>query len=246
MPQPPSPRTTSPGTAYVTSTDAAGVTVTTRGLRHAFPGSDGELVVLHDLDLDLPAGGYAALTGPSGAGKSTLLSVLGGLEPLQEGVAEVGGRSLVALRGDALAAYRRETVGFVFQHYGLVPVLSAQENIELALALTATPRDARRTRARQLLEAVGLGERASHRPAALSGGERQRVAIARAVANRPRLLLADEPTGNLDEVAAAQVLDLLESVRNDLGCTLLVVTHNHSVAARADRRLHLDGGRWAA
>ncbi len=217
-----------------------------RGLRHSYSGGDGELVVLHDLDLDLPAGGYVALTGPSGAGKSTLLSVLGGLETLQEGAVEVGGRALGSLEGDDLAAYRRETVGFVFQHYGLVPVLSAQENVELALALTGTPREERRTRARGLLDAVGLGERASHRPSALSGGERQRVAIARAIANRPRLLLADEPTGNLDEIAAVQVLDLLESVRRDLGCTLVVVTHNHSVADRAERRLHLDGGRWAA
>jgi putative ABC transport system ATP-binding protein len=224
----------------------SGVAIRARALRHAYEGVDGELAVLHDLDLDLSAGGYAALTGPSGAGKSTLLSVLGGLEPLQRGTIDVGGRNLGALRGDELAAYRRETVGFVFQHYGLVPVLSAQENVELALALSGTPREERCRRARSLLDAVGLGARASHRPGALSGGERQRVAIARAIANRPRLLLADEPTGNLDEAAASQVLDLLEGMRRDLGCTLVVVTHNHLVAGRADHRMHLDGGRWAA
>ena len=221
------------------------MTVSARAVRHSYGSGNGELVVLHDLDLDLPSEGYAALTGPSGAGKSTLLSVLGGLEPLQEGEIEVGGLGLSSLQGDELAAYRRETIGFVFQHYGLVPVLSAQENVELALALTSTPRERRRVRALGLLDAVGLGERADHRPSALSGGERQRVAIARAIANQPRLLLADEPTGNLDEVAAAQVLDLLESVRRNLGCTLLVVTHNHVVADRADLRFHLDAGRWA-
>ncbi len=224
----------------------AGVSVRARGLRHTFPTDEGQLLVLDGIDLDVDAGGYTALTGPSGAGKSTLLSVLGGLEPIQEGTAEVGGHALATLRGDELAAYRRETVGFVFQHHGLVPVLSALENVELALALSGADRRVRRERARRLLDAVGLGPRSSHRPAALSGGERQRVAIARALANDPKLLLADEPTGNLDEHVAAQVLDLLESLRAERGCTLVVVTHNRAVAERADRRLHLDAGRWAA
>ncbi|MEO8475641.1 MAG: ABC transporter ATP-binding protein [Actinomycetota bacterium] len=223
-----------------------GVAVRTRGVRHTYEISSGSLVVLRGVDLDLEASGYAALTGPSGAGKSTFLSLLGGLDALQEGAIDVGGHSLASLRGDDLAAYRRETVGFVFQHYGLVPVLSALENVELALALSGTGRAARRRRAADLLDAVGLSARADHRPSALSGGERQRVAIARAMANRPRLLLADEPTGNLDEDAAAQVLDLLESLRDELGCTLLVVTHNHAVAQRADRVLRLAAGRWAA
>ncbi len=225
---------------------ADGVGVSVRGLRHRYRTSGDELVVLHGIDLDVMVGGYVALTGPSGAGKSTLLSLLGGLEPLQEGSVDVGGRDLASLRGDELAVYRRETVGFVFQHYGLVPVLSALENVELSLALSGADRRARRSRAGSLLDAVGLGDRMEHRPAALSGGERQRVAIARAMANDPRLLLADEPTGNLDEDAAAQVLDLLESIRADRGCTLVVVTHNRSVAARAERRLRLDAGRWVA
>jgi putative ABC transport system ATP-binding protein len=226
--------------------EPSGVAVVTRGLRHTYPSPDGALVVLHGIDLDVPGGGYAALTGASGAGKSTLLSLLGGLEPVQEGVAEVGGRSLSSLRGDDLAAYRRETVGFVFQHYGLVPVLSALENVELSLALSGSDRERRRRLAQELLGSVGLADRAHHRPSALSGGERQRVAIARAMANGPRLLLADEPTGNLDEHAASQVLGLLESMRADRGCTLIVVTHNPSVAERASLRLRLDDGRWAA
>ena len=222
-----------------------GVAVRTRALRHTYPTADGELVVLRGLDLDVPARGYTALTGPSGAGKSTLLSLLGGLEPVQEGVAEVGGRSIGALRGDDLASYRRETVGFVFQHYGLVPVLSALENVALALALSGVDLNARRRRAEGLLSSVGLSGRQHHRPSALSGGERQRVAIARAMANEPRLLLADEPTGNLDEDAASQVLDLLESLRAEHGCTLIVVTHNHAVAERAECRLRIEEGRWA-
>jgi putative ABC transport system ATP-binding protein len=230
--------------------EAHAVSVHARGLRHRYPSGPGGtgdgLVVLHGLDLEVPAGGYVALTGASGAGKSTLLSLLGGLEPVQEGDVEVGGRSLADLRGDELAAYRRETVGFVFQHYGLVPVLSALENVELALSLSGADRAERRARARGLLASVGLSDRFHHRPAALSGGERQRVAIARAMANSPRLLLADEPTGNLDRGSTEQVLELLAAQRDEHGCTLIVVTHNAGVAARAATRLHLESGRWAA
>jgi ABC-type lipoprotein export system ATPase subunit len=146
------------------------------------------------------------------------------------------------LRGRRLAAYRRRTVGFVFQHFGLVEVLTAREQIMLAQSLNGTARTARRRRADELLEAVGLGDRADHRPSQLSGGEQQRVAIARAMANRPPLLLADEPTGNLDEGAAERVMDLLEALRTEYGCTLVVVTHNHGIAQRADARLRLAGG----
>ena len=158
---------------------------------------------------------------------------------------EVGGRDITRLSGDELAAYRRSTVGFVFQHFGLLDALTASENVELATALAGTARAARRARAAELLDAVGLAQRGDHRPAALSGGERQRVAIARALANRPRLLLADEPTGNLDEAATARVVDLLETARRDHGCTLVMVTHDRSLAARADDQLLLPGGRAA-
>ncbi|MBO0687233.1 MAG: ATP-binding cassette domain-containing protein, partial [Candidatus Dormibacteraeota bacterium] len=137
----------------------------------------------------------------------------------------------------------RRTVGFVFQHFGLLEALSARENVELAMALAGVPPAERRHRAGELLERVGLADRAGHRPAALSGGERQRVAIARAVANRPALLLADEPTGNLDEDTADQVLDLLSQVRAETGCTMIVVTHNPEVANRADSRVRLSRGR---
>jgi predicted ABC-type transport system involved in lysophospholipase L1 biosynthesis ATPase subunit len=224
---------------------SGGVRIRMQRLSHTYATEEGPLTVLHDLDLEVADGGYLTLTGPSGAGKSTLLSLLGGLEPLQSGELEVGDASLSDLGGDELAAYRRRTVGFVFQHYGLVPVLDALENVELSMTLSGVGREERRSRALELLAAVGLGERAHHRPVALSGGERQRVAIARAMANGPRMILADEPTGNLDEEVALSVLELLESLRRDHGCTLVVVTHNRAVAQRADLTRHLVEGRWA-
>jgi ABC-type lipoprotein export system ATPase subunit len=223
-----------------------GVAISVRGLTHRYPSPDRPLAVLSDIDLDVPDGGYVAVTGPSGAGKSTLLSVLGGLEPLQEGTAAIGDIDLAGLDGDELAAYRQTTVGFVFQHFGLLEALTAAENVELAGTLAGTRPAARCRRAAELLAAVGLAHRAGHQPLQLSGGERQRVAIARALANRPRLLLADEPTGNLDEAAAATVIELLEQLRAERGCTLLVVTHNRTIAARASLRVALDLGRRAA
>lgn len=210
-----------------------------RGVGHRY----GAVTVLDGLDLDLPAGGYLALMGASGAGKSTALALIGGLERPQRGTVVVGGQALDRLAGDALADYRRRTVGFVFQHFGLLETLTALENVELALALDGVGRMERRARARELLAAVRLGGREEHRPSALSGGERQRVAVARALANRPRLILADEPTGNLDATAARVVLDLLGSLRSEHGCSLLVVTHNPVVARRADVSCELADGR---
>jgi ABC-type lipoprotein export system ATPase subunit len=223
-----------------------GVAISVRRLTHRYHTPDGPLAVLTDVDLQVSAGGYTSVTGPSGAGKSTLLSVLGGLEPVQDGEAAVGDVDLAGLRGDDLAAYRRATVGFVFQHFGLLEALTAAENVELAGTLARAQPGARRRRATELLDAVGLGHRADHRPLQLSGGERQRVAIARALANGPRLLLADEPTGNLDEGSAATVIDLLERLRVERGCTLVVVTHNRTVAERSPQRVALDGGRRVA
>jgi putative ABC transport system ATP-binding protein len=223
-----------------------GVAISVQGLTHRYASPEGTLPVLSDVDLDVPVGGYVAVTGPSGAGKSTLLSVLGGLEALQEGAGTVGEIDLAGLGGDELAAYRLATVGFVFQHFGLLEALTAAENVELASTLARTRAATRRRRAAELLEAVGLADRADHRPLQLSGGERQRVAIARALANRPRLLLADEPTGNLDEGSASTVIELLEHIRAERGCTLLVVTHNRMLAARAPHRVVLDRGRRVA
>jgi putative ABC transport system ATP-binding protein len=219
-----------------------GVALLVRSLRHGYRTAGGRLRVLDGVDLDVAANGYAAITGPSGAGKTTLLAILGGLERAQGGRVEVGGNDIAGLAGDDLAAYRRSTVGFVFQHFGLMDTLSAAENVELAATLSGLPPRRRRARAAEVLDALGLGKRAGHRPAALSGGERQRVAIARALVNRPRLLLADEPTGNLDDEAAAMVIDLLEQVRREHGCTLVLVTHNRLLAARAERRFRIEDG----
>ncbi|MFN2607524.1 MAG: ABC transporter ATP-binding protein [Acidimicrobiales bacterium] len=222
--------------------DDRGVALGVTGLRHGYRSSAGALAVLDGVDMAVPANGYAAITGSSGAGKTTLLTILGGLERAQGGRVDVGGRDIAALAGDDLAAYRRTTVGFVFQHFGLMDTLTAAENVELAATLSGLAPRARRARAGEVLDALGLSPRAGHRPAELSGGERQRVAIARALVNRPRLLLADEPTGNLDDDAAAMVVDLLEALRMEYGCTLVLVTHNRALASRADQQFRIADG----
>ena len=223
----------------------AGVAIDVRDLSHGYDTPRGWLRVLDRVTLSLPAGGYGAVTGSSGAGKTTLLAVLGGLERPDEGDVRVGGHDVARLAGDDLAAYRRTTVGFVFQHFGLLDALTAAENVELACTLAAVPPSRRRARAGELLDAVGLSARARHRPPALSGGERQRVAIARAMANSPALVLADEPTGNLDTESAERVVNLLEELRREHGCTLVVVTHSAELAARAQDRFVLERGALA-
>ncbi len=228
--------------AFTPPAPAHGVAITARGLAHAYGRGARAVPVLRGLDLDIPAGAHVALQGPSGAGKSTLLALLGGLERPRAGELHVGGVDLTSLRGSRLAAYRREVVGFVFQHFGLVDVLTARENVMLAMSLTGVSPGQRRRRADEVLAAVGLAHRASHRPGQLSGGEQQRVAIARALSNRPRLLLADEPTGNLDDESTDRVLALLREVVVEHGCTLVVVTHNEHVASQAGMRLHLRDG----
>jgi putative ABC transport system ATP-binding protein len=198
--------------------------------------------VLRDVTMMVSAGDYVSLVGPSGSGKTTLLSLIGGLDRPQAGRLVVGGHDLGTLSGDELARFRRDTVGFVFQHFGLLEALTAQENVELALTLAGAGSGQRRRRASGLLRRVGLGGRLDHRPTELSGGERQRVAIARAIANSPRIILADEPTGDLDDDTAADVGDLLEQLRLEDGCTLVVVTHHHQLASRAERSFALRGG----
>jgi putative ABC transport system ATP-binding protein len=214
-------------------------------LSHRYIRREGTLSVLRDVNLLMEKGSYVSLVGSSGSGKSTLLSLLGGLERPQNGRLVVAGANLASLNGDELAHFRRTVIGFVFQHFGLLEALTALENVELALMLNGIGRSDRTRRATNLLGDVGLGDRMSHRPHELSGGERQRVAIARAIANEPLLILADEPTGNLDGEAAASVAELLSSLRRDRGCTLLVVTHNPAIAAHADTRLTLVDGHLA-
>lgn len=217
-----------------------GVSLSARAVSFEYQSGARRVPVLHDFDLDVAEGEHLAIMGQSGAGKTTLLALLGGLERMQQGSIVVGGTDLATLRGDGLAAYRRDTVGFVFQHFGLLGNLTALENVELAMTLGAANRRVRRARAAELLASVGIAHRADHRPAHLSGGESQRVAIARALANEPALVLADEPTGNLDGTTTAAVLDLLDAITNDRGLTLVTVTHDPVVAARATRLHELD------
>jgi ABC-type lipoprotein export system ATPase subunit len=193
-----------------------------------------------DVSLHLNPGELVALVGPSGCGKSTLLNLLGGLDRPDAGRILLDGAPLE--EGDP-SRYRRDTVGFVFQTHNLLPMLTARANVELPLVAAGSKRGERRARALRLLGEMGLGERAEHRPAQLSGGERQRVAVARALANQPRLLLADEPTGSLDSETSEQVLDLLAAVRERHGTTLLVVSHDEAPARRADRVLAMADGR---
>ena len=223
-----------------------GVEVVVEHVTHSFAVEEGTLVVLDDVNLHAAPGAYVSITGPSGSGKSTLLSLLGGLEPSQDGSLQVGGQSLGSLSRDQLAAYRCSTVGFVFQHFGLLDTLTAAENVAVPLLLAGSSRAEANRRALDLLDRVGLAERASHRPAALSGGERQRVAVARAIGNGPALLLADEPTGNLDEDNGRMVVDLLEAICAEQGCTVIAVTHDRDLARRAEHRYRLERGQLRA
>jgi putative ABC transport system ATP-binding protein len=233
----------SPARVAVDPDDGRGVAVHAVGLTFRYDTPAGELVVLDGIDFDVEAGAVVAVTGASGSGKTTLLSVLGGLDRPHAGSVVIAGHDLARLDRDEMARYRREVVGFVFQDFGLLGQLTALENVELALTFERMSRRQRRARARALLGAVGRIDRLGHRPRALSGGEKQRVAIARALANSPRLVLADEPTGNLDSAATAVVLELLMQVPAEHGSTVIVVTHDDAVAARADRRMHLVDGR---
>jgi ABC-type lipoprotein export system ATPase subunit len=205
----------------------------------------GKVIVaaLSEVDLTVPAAEFAALVGPSGSGKSTLLNLIGGLDRPSSGEIQVNGLSLGAAAETDLMRYRRQRVGFIFQSFNLLPTLTALENVEAPLMLAEVPRRARRERAQALLESVGLGARMLHKPNELSGGEKQRVAIARALANRPLLLLADEPTGNLDSKTGRAVLNLLRGLLAAQGLTLIMVTHDPEIAAHAHRIIHLRDGR---
>ncbi len=207
---------------------------------------DSVVRALDRVDLEVGAGEFAVVAGPSGSGKSTLLHLLGALESADAGRVEVEGRDLTALSEHARTLLRRRRLGFVFQAFHLVPVLSALENVEFPLLLDGVPPPERRARAIETLAAVGLSGRLAHRPDRLSGGERQRVAIARALVHRPAAVLADEPTGNLDSANAAAVLDLMLRLNGELGTTFLVATHDPALIDRAPRRIRLADGRIVA
>lgn len=201
-----------------------------------------EVHVLGGLHLEIPEGEFLALMGPSGSGKSTLLNLIGGLDRPSQGTVEVGGERVDQLSDRKLAAWRARHIGLVFQFYNLLPVLSAQRNVELPLLLTHLSRSERKKRAAIALEIVGLSNRSGHYPRTLSGGEQQRVGIARAIVTDPTLLLCDEPTGDLDRKSGDEILDLLQALNREQGKTIIMVTHDIQAAARASRTLYLDKG----
>ena len=201
-----------------------------------------ELVVLNGLSLEVNEGDYAALMGPSGSGKSTLLNLIAGIDKPTSGDVVVAGTNVAQLGETQLAAFRSHNVGFIFQFYNLIPVLSATENVELPLLLTDLSKAQRRERALTALKVVGLADRASHYPRQLSGGQEQRVAIARAIVTDPKVLVADEPTGDLDAKSATEILDLLGTLNQDFKKTIVMVTHDPRAAERARTQHHLEKG----
>jgi putative ABC transport system ATP-binding protein len=217
--------------------------VTLRGLKKSYYRGNIEVRVLDGIDLDVPKGAFEALMGPSGSGKTTLLNLIAGLDRPSEGKVNVSGVDLSSMSENALADWRARTVGFVFQSYNLIPVLTAAENVELPLLLTKLKSSERRDRVRTALRIVALEDRTAHLPRELSGGQEQRVAIARAIVSDPTIIVADEPTGDLDRKSAEEVLDLLGKLNREFGKTILMVTHDPAAAERASVRRQLDKGR---
>jgi lipoprotein-releasing system ATP-binding protein len=216
--------------------------VEVRGLVKAYRTATGRLEVLHGIDLTVERGEMLAIVGASGVGKSTLLHVLGGLDAFDAGRVRIGDAAIETMSDEARVAFRNRHVGFVFQFHHLLPEFTAIENVEMPLRIAGRPAGERRSQAEALLRRVGLGERFTHVPGALSGGEQQRVALARALVARPALLLADEPTGNLDEATAQDLHGLVRDMHREHGLTSIIVTHNLALAAACDRTLRLEGG----
>lgn len=217
--------------------------VTCRDVEKSFVKGKETVEVLTGINLDIEEGDFIALMGPSGSGKTTLLNLIGGLDHPTAGTVEVGGASLEDMSGRALAKWRSENIGFIFQFYNLLPVLSAQRNVELPLLLTKLSRKQRQKHAATVLEIVDLADRAKHKPSELSGGQQQRVAIARAIVADPALLVCDEPTGDLDRQTADEILGLLETLNRDHGKTIIIVTHDPKAADHAKHVLHMDKGK---
>lgn len=201
------------------------------------------LVVLDDLNLEIPKEDYLALMGPSGSGKSTLLNLIGGLDTPSSGSVSINGERIDQMNSKQLSNWRASNVGFIFQFYNLLPVLTAQKNIELPLLLTNLSGSQRKKHVETALNIVGLADRSGHKPSELSGGQQQRVAIARALVSDPDILVCDEPTGDLDRDTATDILNLLKSLNEDHGKTILMVTHDPAAAESAKRSLHLDKGK---
>jgi putative ABC transport system ATP-binding protein len=229
--------------AIPSNVDTATPLVRVRGLALTLPSAAGPVNILRGLDLDIARGEALGLLGPSGSGKTSLLMLLAGLERATSGTIELDGQIITAMDEDALARMRRSRIGIVFQAFHLIPTMTALENVAVPLELAG--RHDANARAAAALEAVGLSHRLTHLPSRLSGGEQQRVAIARAFAPEPRLLLADEPTGNLDLATGEAVMDLLFALRARHGTTLMLITHDQALAARCDRQVRLADGRVA-
>jgi putative ABC transport system ATP-binding protein len=224
------------------SGDAAPPLVAIRNLSKYYMRGDQVIPVLVDINLDVERGDYVALMGPSGSGKSTLLNLVAGIDKPSSGEIRVAGVDIATLSDAELAAWRAANVGFIFQFYNLMPVLTAAQNVELPLQLTGLSRSERRERVDLALALVGLSDRADHRPNELSGGQQQRVAIARALITDPLLVVADEPTGDLDRVTGEEILGMLERLNRELGKTILMVTHDPKAADKARRLVHLEKG----
>jgi putative ABC transport system ATP-binding protein len=213
-----------------------------QGVHKHFTRGSERIDVLKGVNVEIPKGDFLALMGPSGSGKTTLLNLIGGLDTPTGGSIDVNGVPVSSLSGNQLSKWRAQNIGFVFQLYNLLPVLTAEKNVELPLLLTRLSKSERRKRAGIALKVVGLAERANHYPRQLSGGQEQRVGIARAIVTDPTLLLCDEPTGDLDRKAGDEILNLLQSLNRDHGKTIIMVTHDPRAADRARRTLHLEKG----
>jgi putative ABC transport system ATP-binding protein len=218
------------------------VAVDVRDVKKIYTRDSQQIVVLDGINLTVPEGEFLALMGPSGSGKTTLLNLIAGIDRPTSGQVVVAGTDVGRLSESALAAWRSRNIGFIFQFYNLIPVLNALENVELPLLLTGLSRRERRERALLALKVVGLADRAKHYPRQLSGGQEQRVAIARAVVTDPAVLVADEPTGDLDARSAEEILQLLETLNREFGKTIVMVTHDPRAAHRAHKEQHLDKG----
>src|SRR5215207_1512797 len=215
------------------------------GVRKVYRSGEVEVAALRGLDLQVRAGELVAVMGPSGSGKTTLLNCLSGLDDIDSGRVLVGGQDLFAMRDAARTEHRARSMGFVFQSFNLIPVFTAAENVELPLLLVGTDRRTARRRAVEMLDRVGLGHRATHRPNEMSGGEQQRVTIARALVARPAIVWADEPTGNLDTAMAGQIMTLLQRLNAEDGQTIVLVTHDPVIGAGATRLIRMRDGRLA-
>jgi len=218
------------------------VLVAIRNLSKVYERGSQKVEVLHQVDLDIERGDFLALMGPSGSGKTTLLNLIGGLDSPTEGIIAVSGRRIDQLNEQALAKWRAANVGFIFQFYNLLPMLSARKNVELPLLLTKLPASRRKHNADVALQLVGLADRTMHKPSELSGGQQQRVAIARAIVSDPTLLVCDEPTGDLDRQSAEEILGLLQQLNRLYGKTIIMVTHDPRAAEHARHTLYLDKG----